>query len=374
VRTHGMILKTISTLAVFAMLAGTLSTPAPVWAKDKKNSSASILAWPPPPEIARVKFIANYRGDDIKGIHKKGILERLAGVEERTSRSVLQKPFGIAVDSKGLVYVTDSMLGVVFVFDLEKKILEYRGDKPPAQLTKPSGVAVDAQDRLFVADSANQNITVFDAAGEVESVFGKEQLQRPAGIAIDNELGRVYVADAKARKVAQFDLKTLKFQRWIGKSWEEKVKPEEYDLVMNAPVSVAVDGDGLLYVVDAFLNRVTVFDPDGEFVRHIGNIGQGPGHFMRPKGVAVDGDGHIYVTDAMANSFQIVTQDGAPLMPIGGMGSAQGRFMVPAAITVDKFNRIIVADQGNHRIQIFRYVTDEEAATERSKRQQAQLK
>jgi NHL repeat len=54
-------------------------------------------------------------------------------------------------------------------------------------------------------------------------------------------------------------------------------------------------------------------------------------------------------------------------MPIGKTGDQPGQFQVPAAIAIDKFNRIIVADQMNQRIQVFRYVTDDEAAQEKAK-------
>jgi hypothetical protein len=118
--------------------------------------------------------------------------------------------------------------------------------------------------------------------------------------------------------------------------------------------------------VDTFLNRVTVLDPDGEFVRHIGEIGAGPGKFMRPRGIAIDCDGHIYISDGMAHLFQILTADGKPLMPIGGIGRDPGRFLVPAGIAIDKFNRVFVVDQSNRRLQWFRYRTDEEAAAEKA--------
>ena len=69
------------------------------------------------------------------------MLERIAGVtvtpEERPR---MVKPYGVAVDSRGRVYVADSAQNSVFVFDLENKKLEFRGDKAPATLPScPSG-------------------------------------------------------------------------------------------------------------------------------------------------------------------------------------------------------------------------------------------
>jgi DNA-binding beta-propeller fold protein YncE len=240
-------------------------------------------------------------------------------------------------------------------------VVAYRGDKAPAALRKPAGLAVDAQDRLFVADAETHNITVFSPEGEVLSIFGADDLVRPSGLVVDGPLNRLYVADTKARRVAIYDLDHFKLTGWIGKSLFEKAADEEQDRQLASPTALAVDGDGLLYVVDTFLNRVVVFDPDGEFVRRIGDIGQGPGRFMRPRGVAIDRDGHVYVTDAMAHLFQILTPEGRPLLPVGKLGLEAGEFAVPAAIAIDRLDHIVVADQNNRRIQVFRYIPESDA-------------
>lgn len=366
----GLLSKTISAVALTALLAAPLFAPPTAAAKGKKRQPVDVtkLLWPPPPAVARVRYVGAYSGEDVRGTRKQTFLERLAGVEDNTRKSMLVKPYGVAVDSKGRIYVTDTMLAAVFVFDLEAKTLDYRGEKAPAAFRKPTGITLDDQDRLFVSDSEAHNITAFSAAGDVISVFGTDELKRPAGMAVDSALKRLYVADVKARKVAVYDLTTLKFQRWFGKSPEEDLKPGDQDKILVSPSNLAVDADGLLYIVDTYMNRVAVFDTDGEFVRQIGTIGMGAGKFMRPRGIAIDRDGHVYVTDAMANLFQVLTADGKALMPVGNFGMNPGQFQVPAAIAIDRHNRIIVADQINRRIQVFRYVTDAEAAQEGAKR------
>lgn len=373
--TRSFVSKAITTLALTALLAAPLLTPLPAAAKEKKKPQIDItkLVWPLPPAVTRVRYVGEYHGEDVKGRQKQGLLERLAGVEDPTNKSKLIKPWGIAVDSKGRAFVTDTVVNTVFVFDLEKKTLDYRGDKPPAALKKPMGVAVDDQDRLFVSDAMSHNITVFTPDGNVIDVFGQDELVRPVGLAIDSVLNRLYVADVKAGKIAVYDLQSFKFQRWIGKSDTERKEddPDGGASVLSSPTSLTVDPDGLLYVTDTFLNRVVLFDTDGEFVRQIGEIGMGPGKFMRPRGVALDCDGHIYITDGMAHLFQILTPDGTALTPVGGLGENAGHFQVPAAIAIDKNNRIFVADQNNRRIQVFRYIPDAEVRNATTKEPEA---
>lgn len=102
--------------------------------------------------------------------------------------------------------------------------------------------------------------------------------------------------------------------------------------------------------------RVQIFEEDGEFISRIGEIGDAPGRFARPKGVAVDSEGHIYVVDAAFNNVQIFDQDGKLLLIFGEMGKGPGKFWLPAAMYIDKDDKIYVADQYNSRIDVFQYL------------------
>lgn len=363
---RSLLLKTISGAALAAVLAAPLLAPPAALAKKKPSVDISKLAWPPPPRVARIRYLTEIHGEDVQGKKKQGFLERMAGVPEDTGKDNLTKPLSVAADSRGRAFVTDSLSRLVFIFDIENKTVGHLGEN--VSFRKPTGIAVDDQDRVYVADIDAHTVYVFSPAGDLVTEFGAQELGRPNGIAIDSALGRLYISDLKARKIAQYELATLKFQRWIGRSWDEKVGAEEQDKVLNAPTDLAVDADGLLYVVDTYLDHVVVFDTDGEFVRKLGTIGAGPGKFMRPRGIAIDSDGHVYVGDAMANLFQILTPDGKALMPIGGLGTDPGKFIVPASIAIDRHNRVYVTDQGNRRIQVFRYVTEAEAQAEAAKR------
>ncbi len=320
------------------------------------------LVWPPPPDVPRIRYLGQYNGElDLLGKKqvKGGLLERLAGVSVTPDeRAKMIKPYGVAVDSKGRVFVADTPQHLVFVFDLEHKTLEFRGDKAPANLTLPIGVAIDDHDRLFVSDSKSHRVTCFSPAGDVESVFGADDLTRPAGLAIDAPLRRLYVADAGSKRIAVFDLDTLKLIRYFA---DVKEKDTDRTGALTNPNSIAIDPDGLIYVTDAVVPQVFVYDTDGNFVRTWGKRGDGPGMFARPKGIAIDADGHVYVADAQLNRVQVFSAEGAPLMVFAGSGLGPGQFMLMAGLAIDTQNRVIVVDQLPARIQLFRYVTDAES-------------
>jgi DNA-binding beta-propeller fold protein YncE len=102
-------------------------------------------------------------------------------------------------------------------------------------------------------------------------------------------------------------------------------------------------------------SRIQVFSADGRFLRSIGSLGDGPGHFSRPKGVAVDQAGHIYVVDAVFNNVQIFDDQSRLLLDFGEAGSGPGQFGLPNGIAINSHNEIFVADAYNHRLQMFRY-------------------
>jgi DNA-binding beta-propeller fold protein YncE len=78
----------------------------------------------------------------------------------------------------------------------------------------------------------------------------------------------------------------------------------------------------------------------------------------RPKGVAVDSEGIIYVVESYYDHLLIFDADGKFLLPIGGSGYSAGTFFQPAGIFVDPSGMIYVADMFNGRVAIFQYLGD----------------
>lgn len=354
---------------------GKAKTEAVEEAPVKPPVDTTKLVWPSPPEVVRIRWMSQMTGEaDVKPPVKQekkkaGWMDKMAGVQMPANahkRSpMLGKPFGVVADSKGRIYTADLAQGVVFVFDTEKKEVQYIGDKPPIQFGLPMGLAIDDTDRLFVVDSRLHQVTAIGADGKLENVFGQDKLQRPVGAAVDDENRLLYVVDAKASRIAVFDADTCNFIRYVGKP-SDPMDPQ--DGTLSTPLDAAVDLDGNLYVTDTLNDRVQVFDADGEFINMFGKQGDSPGSFMRAKGIAVDADRHVYVTDAEFNNVQVFDKEGHFVASFGQKGDDPGQFTLITGIYVDKKNRILVADQWHGRVQVMRYITDSEAAPEVAKR------
>ncbi|MGD0182621.1 MAG: hypothetical protein ABSC15_22635, partial [Terriglobales bacterium] len=121
-----------------------LASPASMYGGKKKTADAaaqpaapagtpvdlSKLVWPNPPNIARVRWLNYYAGMKIDYTPppttkpKQSWMDRVAGAKQvdnvdklKTFPWQLIRPYGIAIDSKGLVYVADQKVGAVFIFD-----------------------------------------------------------------------------------------------------------------------------------------------------------------------------------------------------------------------------------------------------------------
>jgi hypothetical protein len=70
------------------------------------------------------------------------------------------------------------------------------------------------------------------------------------------------------------------------------------------------DDAGNLYVLDRQASRLTMVDPEGGFVRTIGQPGEGPGEFRMPLGFSAFRDGRLVVSDLGHRAYQLFDADG----------------------------------------------------------------
>jgi len=362
----------VKTYRVFYRVAGLLAFCAALSAADKKTPAANKKAtateapaannplnlfWPLPPDPPRVRWVAEYTDmAKVKSpqVKKMGWLEKVTGTKTTDEKFELRKPYGITTDKRGRIYAADTELKFVFVIDPVAKVVERREGNSNAPLSLPVGVALDSEDRLFVSDADLHTIVCFSEAGRPLATFGAAQLGRPGGIAIDRDRNRLYVADAKASRVAVFDVGSFQFLNYIGGPSKPPVRENGK---FFGPTNVAVDREGNIYVADTLNYRVQVFDATGKFIRAFGAQGDRPGEFIRPKGIAVDSEGHVYVADAEFNNFQILTPDGQPLLAVGVLGTDPGQFALIAGLHVDSQDHVYTSEMFRGRLQVFQYIS-----------------
>jgi DNA-binding beta-propeller fold protein YncE len=302
--------------------------------------------WPLPPATPRVKWVTQWSSRYDFGKPSQ-TLEFLIG-KERIER--LRRPNGIVADNAGNVYVADSEIRVIFVFDVENKQLRFLG---MGTVAGPIGLAMDnKRGILFVSDSRLDRIFgINKISGDIAlQIGGPGEFKNPSGLAYDDERDRLYVADTQNHAVKVFD-RDGRPMFTIGKRGSENGE-------FNFPSYVALDANGKLYVVDSFNFRVQIFDTEGRFLKKFGKLGDSSGYFTRPHGIGVDSEGHVYVSDAAFNNFQIFNDEGKLLLWVGNAGTKPGEFYLPTGMYIDRNDRIYVVDTFNRRAQVFQYLKE----------------
>jgi DNA-binding beta-propeller fold protein YncE len=303
------------------------------------------MVWPEAPEVARIEFVAQFSRAKDLGLREsfsRKIKKLLSGSDDRR----MSRPYAVAVDGD-LVVVADPDAAMLHVFDTGHKTYQVLKNAGKQDFASPIGVALGGN-RLFVADSELAKVFILNRRFKLLSTL--DGLQRPTGLAFDPERKRLYVADTLAHQVRVFDED--------GKPLFDIGARGDQDTQFNFPSHLAFANDRL-FVNDTMNFRIQVLDPDGQHLRTFGKHGTGSGYFAQPKGVAIDSQGHVYVADALANRVQIFDQNGLFLLGFGGTGDGPGALQMPAGLAIWD-DRIYVADSQNQRVQIFRYLREEQ--------------
>ena len=362
----------------------TTDTPAPAApAGPLAPDFTKVVVWPSAPAIPRVKYLDYFSAErpEISAPGKKekpksSWMDRMAGVSPDNDkrkgapkpRFQLLAPYGVAVDSRGRLYVADTKVGAIFIFNTENNDVELIKHGVHAKFGSIFGLAMDDNDNLFVSDGELHHVLVFNAKHEMQTGFGDGEMKNPNGMAIDTENRILYVADTELDQILVYDADTYKLLRRIGTTGKAHTLTDPGDF--SKPTNVAVDKDGNLYVSDTWNDRVEIFDADGVFIRAFGKNGDGPGDFARPKGIAIDNDGHVWVADAMLNRVQVFTPQGHLLLEMGSFGILPGQFQALTGLCIDnKLNRVFTSEQMLGRVQMYEYVTNAEAKVEQARRQ-----
>ncbi len=119
------------------------------------------------------------------------------------------------------------------------------------------------------------------------------------------------------------------------------------------PAGIAADQQGNLDVTDEWLNRISVFDSEGNLLRCWGTVQSGDSEPNGASGIAIDANDTLFVTDCRSHKVRKCTTDGAFLGSWGSLGSGEGELDSPWGIAVDGEGYVYVADHKNHRVQKF---------------------
>lgn len=180
-------------------------------------------------------------------------------------------------------------------------------------LSGPRGIATDSQGNIYVTDTNNSRIVAFDSAGNFMTFVGVGQLNEPWGIAVSPVDGNLYVADTWNHRVAVFNPSGEMIDTFgaFGRPQDPTYADPQ---TMYGPRNVTVDLEGYIYVADTGGHRIRVYDNTWTHIRDIGGEGTGLGQMLEPVGVAVHPiSGDIYVAETWNSRISVYNREGTPI-------------------------------------------------------------
>jgi DNA-binding beta-propeller fold protein YncE len=339
-----------------ATIIGVLFMVALVAAGCSAPPVAPEIAWPEPPAPPRIVWEQSFHGSlDLERSFFGKIRDFLFGAAEPMS---LQRPWGLAFDDDGRLYLADSGAHAVVVADFGAGTVK-RWDSlgRHGSFVQPINVAI-VGDEVFVLDVGLKRVVVLDRDGAfLRFLMAEPTFERPVGIAWDAQRDELFIVDSGLHQIVIVTSRGEIRDRW-GRRGDG---PGEF----HYPLGVGLHPNGLVYIVDSFHFAVQAFDREGEFQFRFGSTANAIGSMARPRDIAFDSDGNVYVTDAMLQEFQVYDSEGELLLRVGSEGQGTGQFRLPAGIWIDGDDKVHVVDSINQRVQRFRYVSESEKEQER---------
>jgi prepilin-type N-terminal cleavage/methylation domain-containing protein len=301
--------------------------------------------------------------------------------------SQFNQPYSLAVGSTGTIYVADtnnneirkiSPSGAVTTLagDLNGAAGSADGTGPAATFYGPRGVAVDSSGNVYVTDTRNHKIRKISPLGVVTTLAGSgapgsadgngaaASFYFPFGVAVDSA-GTVYVTDnttSRVRKISPLGVVTTLAGSTSGFSDATGTAAQ-----FSFPKGVAVDSAFNVYVADTNNNRIRKITPLGVVttVAGSGTAGYVEGNgiaaqISNPTGVAVDSSGTLYVADQGNSVIRKISSTGVVSTLAGsasgysdGVGTA-AQFVAASGVAVDFDSTLYVADTINMLIRVVR--------------------
>jgi sugar lactone lactonase YvrE len=305
-------------------------------------------------------YIADQNNARVRKVTPEGVMSTVAGngVRGFTGDGVQATSTGLsfvvatAVDTGGNLYIADLADHRIRKVAPNGIISTVAGNGTPgfsgdggqatlAMINSPGGIAIDSAGNLYISDTGNNRIRKVTPAGVISTVATTGN--SPAGMAFDGN-GNLFIAFSGTHNVRKLTpggtlsnvAGTILSAGFSGDGGLATLAR------LSKPLAVAVDASGNLFIADSDNNRIRKVNTAGiiSTVAGNGSIGfsgdGGPAtsaSLLVPQGVAVDAVGNLYISDTGNSRIRKVDFPSLATLTISTIGSGSGIVTsVPAGI------------------------------------------
>ena len=222
----------------------------------------------------------------------------------------------------------------------------------PWDFNSPFGVAVNSRDVVYIAEIKARRISKFTPEGRplgvIDAIAGYGNLVGPFDVHIGPD-DWIYITDCFAHKVVVLDANE-KLQFTLGNG-EKGMAPGRF----AEPHFLTVNRTGQIFVADTFNARIQKFARDGKFLKAWGRIGTEPGDFLHNGYLAridLDHLGHVYVREFDGGRIQKYTEDGDYVATFSRRGVGPGELDEGYGLSVID-GKLYCPDTFESRLQVF---------------------
>jgi len=306
-------------------------------------------------------YIADEANSRIRKVDGAGVITTVVGTGiagfsgdgGQARQANVNFPRAVAVDQTGNLYISDTRslrvrkvtpTGVITTFAGQGN-RGFAGDGGPAtqaMMRAPHGLVVDQAGNLLIADYGNNEVRKVDARGIITRIAGSAvsvdagdgslataaELAHPRSVAVDGN-GNVFISDWNNNRVLKVTragiVSTVAGTRTPGFSGDGGPGAQAQ---LNGPHGITVDPAGNVYIADQMNQRLRRVGVDG-IIKTVAGNGQtgssgdgGPATqaAASPSAVALDAAGNIYITMQASRVIRRISPDGI-ITTIAGTGT-----------------------------------------------------
>lgn len=275
----------------------------------------------------------------------------------------LDDPEGMAVDSIGNVYIADAGSGFISKFAPDgTPLLSFQENS----LKEPQSIAVDSGGAIYITDPSHSTVFIVFPTNEhdfhrVLRLRTHSSSENSLTVAVDDD-GMIFVLDENAGKIFNFSPRMRLLRSWSPSGFRSVVARRQASL---GPLRMG--GDGNLYVADLDAGRLLRFDPAGHLLAEIPSPATAPTPAADPPAQSSSrapvksrlssefavSRSYIFVMDENGSTLHVWNMDGSPKLDFD-LSPRLGQVHRPPMLAVSQRKDLFVLDATNCHVLRYR--------------------